>query len=127
MKENTTRMPPDLRAAAEALAASLERSAPLDAYREAEARLGTDDVAKLILGRLEEAQRDVRRRQQEGAVTRDDIQRIRAAQQEAFENPVIERFASTRQQALDYLPGVNGVISELIGWDFASMAGSGGC
>ena len=127
MNKDTTMTAPDLRAAAEALAASLERSGPLASYREAEARLDADDVAKLTMGRLAEAQRDVRSRQQERAVTRDDIQRLRAAQQEAFENPVIERFASARQRALDYLPSVNGVISELIGWDFASMAGSGGC
>jgi cell fate (sporulation/competence/biofilm development) regulator YlbF (YheA/YmcA/DUF963 family) len=120
-------MSSSLRAAADALAESLEESPAISAYREAVARQEADHVAQKMLAKVAEAEREVRVRQREGTVDRDDIDRVRAVQQAAMANPVIARYVSTRRQALDQLPRVNGLISELIGWDFASMTGPGRC
>lgn len=115
-------IPPALRAAAEALGAALERSEPVAAFREAKARLDADEQARGMLEHLAEADADLRRRQAEGSLTRDDIDRVRAAQREAWSDPVIAGFASAQQAVAANLPEVNGLISELLGWDFAAMA-----
>ncbi|HEX9123919.1 MAG TPA: YlbF family regulator [Actinomycetota bacterium] len=115
-------IPPALRAAAEALGASLERSEPVAAFREAKARLDADEQARGMLKYLAEADADLRRRQAEGTLTRADIDRVRATQQEAWSNPVIAGFAEAQQTAIGYLPEINELISELLGWDFAAMA-----
>jgi len=115
-------IPPALRATAEALGAALERSEPVAAFREAKARLDADEQARGMLKYLAEADADLRRRQAEGSLTRDDIDRVRGAQQQAWSNPVIAGFAEAQRTAIGYLPEVNGRISELLGWDFAAMA-----
>jgi cell fate (sporulation/competence/biofilm development) regulator YlbF (YheA/YmcA/DUF963 family) len=113
---------PALRAAAESLADALERSGPVTALREAKARLDADERSQAMLRSLAEADADLRRRQAEGTLTREDIERVRAAQQEAWSDPVIATFVEAQQEVAGYLPEVNEKISELLGWDFAQMA-----
>lgn len=117
-----TAVSPALLVATESLAAALERSEPIVALREANARLDSDERARGMLKSLAEADADLRRRQAEGTLTREDIERVRTAQQEAWSNPVIGAFAEAQQEVAAYLPEVNEGISELLGWDFASMA-----
>lgn len=121
MDTRTTISPP-LLAATGSLAAALERSEPVAALRDAKARLDADEQARELLKNLAQAEADLRRGQAEGTLTREDIDRVRAAQQEAWSNPVIVAFAEAQQEAAAYLPEVNERISELLGWDFASMA-----
>lgn len=118
-----------VRTAAEALGAALEGSAPVAALREARARLDADERARGMLKYLAETDAELRRRRAEGTLTPDDIDRVRAAQQEAWSDPVIAALAEAQQTVIGYLPEVNGLISELLGWDFAAMAAAapGGC
>jgi len=115
-------IPPALRSAAEELAASLELSEPIALFREAKARLDADGKARDMLKRLAELDSDLRRREADGTLTREDIDRLRAVQREAWSDPVIAGSAEAQQRAIGYLPEVNELISTLLGWDFASMA-----
>jgi cell fate (sporulation/competence/biofilm development) regulator YlbF (YheA/YmcA/DUF963 family) len=115
-------IPPGLRSAAEELAASLELSEPIALFREAKARLDADGKARDMLKRLAELDSDLRRREADGTLTREDIDRLRAVQREAWSDPVIAGSAEAQQRAIGYLPEVNELISALLGWDFASMA-----
>jgi cell fate (sporulation/competence/biofilm development) regulator YlbF (YheA/YmcA/DUF963 family) len=115
-------IPTALRAATEALGESLSRTEPIDALHRAQARLDTDESAKAILDRVAEAEDNLRRRQAEGTMTKADIDRVRNAQREASSDPSITGFGAAHQAVVAYLPEVNGMISELLGWDFAAMA-----
>lgn len=122
--ETRAALSPELLAAAGSLAAALERSEPVAALREAKSRLDADERARAMLRSLAEADAELRRRQAEGTLRREDIERVRAAQQEAWSDLVISAFAEAQQEVAAYLPEVNETISELLGWDFAQMASS---
>ena len=113
---------PALLTAIESLAAALERSEPIAAFRAAKARLDADQDAAAVLKELAEINTDLRQRQVKGTMRREDIDRMRAVQQRALSSPVIGAFVEAQQDATAYLPQVNDDISELLGWDFASMA-----
>lgn len=122
-----TQIPPALRDATEALAASVESSPPFAAYRSAQARLEDDEAAHALLDHLAEVERDVRKRQAEGTLTRDDIDRVRAAQNEAWSAPAVMELTTAQRGAAAYLPQVNDLITELLGVNIAALAGAGGC
>lgn len=115
-------VPPALYAAARALAGALERSEPVAVLRAAEARLDADEDARALIEELDNAGADLRRRQSQQALTREDIEKFRALQERARSNPVIAAWIRARDEAAAYLPQVNMRISELTGWDFAAMA-----
>ncbi len=115
-------VPPALYAAARSLAGALERCAPVAALRAAEARLDADEHARTLLEDLDKAGADLRRRQSQQTLTREDIENFRALQQRARSDPAIAAWIRARDQAAAYLPEVNARISELTGWDFAAMA-----
>ena len=115
-------IPPALLAATKALGESLARTEPIAAFHDARSRLDADEGAHAILDRVVEAEESLRRRQAEGTLTKADIDRVRQAQREASQDPSITGFGAARQAVAAYLPDVNGMISELLGWDFAAMA-----
>ena len=117
-----TKMSPALLEAAESLGAALERAEPIAALRAAKTRLDADEQARGLLEDVAEADAELRRRQAEGTLTREDIDRVRAAQQRAWSDPAIAALAEAQREAAAYLPEVNEFISELLGWDFAQMA-----
>ena len=120
-------IPPALREATEALGASLESSPPFVAYRAAQARLEADEPAHALLDHLAEVERDVRKGQADGTLTRDDIDRVRAAQREAWSAPAVMELTTAQRGAAACLPQVNDLITELLGVDIAALAGAGGC
>lgn len=127
MDQQTTRMPAAVVEVTEALGESLASSPPFVAYRQAQARLEDDEHARALLDRLAEVERDVRQRQADGTLTRDDIDRVRAAQNEAWSDPIVMAARTAEQAAAAYLQQVNRQITELVGVDIAALAGAGGC
>ncbi|MCL4465510.1 MAG: YlbF family regulator [Chloroflexi bacterium] len=127
MSAKSMTLPPTIRAAAERLAAAIETAEPIVAYRHAKARLDGDPHADELLQQLSAAQADLRKRQSNGGVTPAALEQVRAMQREVQANPVIMQFAMAQQEAVAYLPQVNQEISELLGMDFASLAGPGSC
>jgi cell fate (sporulation/competence/biofilm development) regulator YlbF (YheA/YmcA/DUF963 family) len=127
MATPTVPLSPTLLAAAEHLAEQLALAGPVAAYQLAKARMNGDAHARGLLELLSAAQSDVRLRQSSGGVTQADLDSLRALQGEVQSNAVITQYARTQQDALAYLPQINQEISELIGVDFASLAGPASC
>ena len=127
MDRQTTQIQPALLEATEALGASLASSPQFVALRQAQARLEQDEHARALLDHLVEVERDVRKRQADGSLTRDDIDRVRAAQNEAWSQPVAKDLATAQRAAAAVLPEVNQLITELLGVDVAALAAARGC
>lgn len=120
-------LPPDVLAAVEALAENLLHAEPLVLYHQAHAQLEADRQARDLLERFAAAQADLRVRQARGTVTQAAVEELRALQIQVQANRVIMNYAATQQMAIAYLPEVNQEISELLGVDFASLAGPASC
>jgi len=120
-------LPPALLEATENLALTLLASEPVVAYHRAKAHLESDLEARDLLERFSTAQRDLRQRQGNGGVMQADMDRLRTLQNAVKSNRVIMDYAETQQAAIAYLPEVNQEISQLIGVDFASLAGAASC
>ena len=71
------------------------------------------------------AQSDLRRRQNDGDITPASLEELRDLQREVQSTAVITDFARAQQEAVAYLPQVIQEISELLGVDFAALAGAG--
>lgn len=127
MNTETVTIPPAVLAAAETLAAALARVEPIAAYHRAQAQLEATPRARVLLERLSAAQADLRIRQSRGALTQSDVNNLRALQQEVRSDPVIMDYAVAQQAAIAYLPEVNQEISQLLGTDFAALAGPASC
>lgn len=127
MKTELTMLPPTLVEAIETLAAALLNTEPLVAYHQATATLEADPDSITLLSQFSAAQAQVRKRQGDGTITQFDVDRLRSLQRQVQVNSTIMSYASAQQAALAYLPEVNGEISQLIGLDFASLAGPSGC
>lgn len=121
-------IPPELLRSIDSLGDAIERSGPLSVLRAAKTALDTDAQASALLDDLTTVELEVRRGQTEGALTKESIDRYRAARERATSHPTIIAFAQAKQDATASLPEVNETISELLGWDFAQMAApAGGC
>ena len=127
MSATSVTLPPTVLAAAERLAAAIEAAEPVAAYRHAKTRLDSDAHAKELLQRLSVAQADLRMRQNNGGVTQEALEEVRALQREVQSTAIIMEFAMAQQEAIAYLPQINLEISQLLGMDFASLAGPGSC
>jgi len=120
-------LPPTVLAAAERLAKAIRAAEPVDSYHRAKARLDGDAHAHELLERLSAAQANLRRRQNDGDITPASLEEVRDLQREVQSTAIIVEFAMAQQEAVAYLPQVNQEISELLGMDFASLAGPGSC
>jgi cell fate (sporulation/competence/biofilm development) regulator YlbF (YheA/YmcA/DUF963 family) len=109
------------------LAEQLLHAEPIVLYHRAKARLDRDTEARELLTRFASAQADLRARQSRNAVTQADVDLMRALQREVQSNHIILEHAQAQQAAAAYLPEVNQEISQLLGIDFASLAGPGSC
>lgn len=120
-------LPDDILAATEQLATVILRAAPMAAYQQAKARLDADIHARELLERYSRTQTELRVRQSQNAVSQADVDQLRALQREVQANRRIMDYAETQQAAIAYLPAVNQEISQLLGVDFASLAGPASC
>jgi cell fate (sporulation/competence/biofilm development) regulator YlbF (YheA/YmcA/DUF963 family) len=127
MKTELTTLPPPLVEAIETLAAALFNTEPLAAYHRAVAALEADPDSTTLLNQFSAAQAEVRKRQGNGTITQFHLDRLRSLQRQVQANSTIMNYASAQQAALAYLPEVNLEISQLLGLDFASLAGPSGC
>lgn len=127
MNTNTVNLPPNILSATEHLAAAILQAKPVAAYQKAIARLDADSEARELLERFMQAQTDLRMGQARNTVTQADIDQIRALQRQIQSNQKIMDYAEAQQKAVEYLPAVNQEISQLLGVDFASLAGPASC
>ncbi len=127
MDVSSTTLPPSVAAALDALVAQVRQAEPIQRYYQAKARLDADPQAGVLLARFSTAQADLRFRQSRGQVAQADVDQLRALQRQVQSNRAIMDYAETQQMAMAYLPEVNQEISELLGLDFASLAGPASC
>lgn len=120
-------LPDAILTAAEQLAAALLQAGPVAAYNQARARLDGDAQARELLERFIKTQSNLRLRQSRNTVTQSDVDELRALQRQVQANQIIMNYIETQQAAIAYLPAVNQEISQLIGIDFASLAGPSSC
>jgi cell fate (sporulation/competence/biofilm development) regulator YlbF (YheA/YmcA/DUF963 family) len=120
-------LPASLTVALETLAAALARSEPMAAYHQAQANLEADPASLNLLQLFSMAQSELRLRQTDGTMTPANVGRLRDLQNQVQANPTIMAYARAQQAALAYLPEVNLEISQLLGPDFAAVAGPFGC
>ncbi len=118
---------PTVETAAQGFALKLRASPPIAAFRQARARLEADEEAQNLLEELQERQRALMLKQQDGrGITQEEIDALRRLQREVQRNPVITDYVQAQQQALAFVAQVNMEISQLLGFDFGGMAGAGG-
>lgn len=127
MKTELTTLPPPLVEVIETLAVALLSAESLATYRQAAATLEADPDSTALLNHFSAVQSEVRKRQRDGTITQFDVDRLRSLQRQVQVNSTIMSYASAQQTALAYLPEVNLEISQLLGLDFASLAGPSGC
>ncbi len=127
MDTTVVTLPENISYAVDQLAAAVLGAQPIADYQQAKARLDADPEARELLDRLAKAQSDLRVRQAQNAVTQADVDQLRAIQRQVQSNRRIMDYARTQQAAVAYLPVVNQEISQLLGVDFASLAGPGSC
>jgi cell fate (sporulation/competence/biofilm development) regulator YlbF (YheA/YmcA/DUF963 family) len=127
MKNEAIILPPAVLAATESLVAALVGAAPIAAYRRAQERLEADPQAASLLKNFSDAQTEMRLRQSRGTVAQTTVDRLRLLQRQVRSNPIIMEYAESQQAAMAYLPEVNAEISQMLGMDFASLAGPVSC
>ena len=127
MNDSNLNLPSNLLTATERLATVITSAEPIAAYLQAKARLDNDPQARDLLECVSSAQSDLRMRQANGNITRADLDHLRSLQRQVQSNRLIMDYAETQQAAIAYLPQVNQEISQLIGVDFASLAGPASC
>ncbi len=127
MDDTKVQLSSDVLKATERLAESLIHSGPIAAFERAKVQFEDNEGAKTLLERLSAAQAELRTRQVSGGVTQQDIDELRALQSEVQSSNVIREYARAQQAAIAFLPLVNQEISQLLGLDFASLAGPASC
>lgn len=120
-------IPETLYQATQSLADNLASSEPFVHYFQARQAFEADSDAQSLLKDLSSIQREIRQKQQRGQVTQEDIDVLRAMQQQAQSNETMMQYANTQQNAVNFLREINQEISQLLGVDFAALSRQTGC
>lgn len=124
---DTLILTPEMVTATDRLGVALRHAEPMVLYNLARETLEANAEATALLQRFSEAQAAVRSHEARGAVTPEDVERLRVLQREVQTTPIIRQYAQTQPAALGYLREVNREISELLGTDFGALAKKPGC
>ncbi|MGB8644969.1 MAG: YlbF family regulator [Anaerolineae bacterium] len=117
----------ELAQAAQVLASALVQAKPIREYREATERMAADPQATALLDELQQVQAEIRVRQNNGGVTRQELEQLRELQSHVKSHPAIAAFMEAQLQAQAYLPAINRELSELLGVDFATLGRVSNC
>lgn len=124
---NTQTIPEMLYQATQSLAENLVASEPFVQYAQAREAFEADSNAQSLLKDISSIQGDIRQKQQRNQVTQQDIDVLRAMQQQAQSNETIMQYANTQQGAVNFLREINQEISQLLSVDFAALSKQTGC
>ena len=123
----TQLIPATLYQVTQSLADNLVASKPFVRYFQARQAFEADSNAQSLLKDISSIQGEIRQKQQRGQVTQEDIDVLRAMQQQAQSNETIMQYANTQQGAVNFLREINQEISQLLGVDFAALSRQTGC
>ena len=124
---NAQIIPEMLYQATQSLAENLAASEPFVHYFQARQAFEADSDAQSLLKDLSSIQGEIRQKQQRGQVTQGDIDVLRTMQQQTQSNETIMQYATTQQNAVNFLREINQEISQLLGVDFAALSRQTDC
>ncbi len=96
-------------------------------YQQAQVTMNTDPQANALLNQLSEMQSEMRQKQANNSLTKDEIDALRSLQTKARENTVIKEYADSQQDVIKFIRDMNTEINQLLGIDFASLTRRSGC
>ena len=121
LEKNTDKFSPELYVAVSDLAESLERSEDIFRYAEANQKLIMDQSALQLINEANALQRKVYGGNSYGDELTADLTRLHELQNLIATNDIIEEQAIARETAVAFLREINQKISQLLGFDFASL------
>ncbi len=97
-------------------------------FRSAAEALDTDEEFVSLRKSYEKTVEQFRRKQSDGSLEQTDIEQLRALQHEVNTHPIAQRFIAARDEIAVLVQECNQEISQVLGFDFGSVAGPrGGC
>jgi cell fate (sporulation/competence/biofilm development) regulator YlbF (YheA/YmcA/DUF963 family) len=125
-----TIIPPTLQEATNTFMSNLLASEAFVRYHQAQAHMDQNSQAQSMLNQLSQAQADMRKKQANNSLSKDEIDSLRTLQTQVREHEVIKEYANAQEDVIKFLREINGEINALLGIDFASFtkhSGSGCC
>jgi cell fate (sporulation/competence/biofilm development) regulator YlbF (YheA/YmcA/DUF963 family) len=118
----------EVSSAAEELAQGIRQSDAFRKYVQAKDSFQRDANVNRLREEMRNAQRDYLQAQNEGRVTLEMIEHVRAIQNQLREHPAIHRFSEARRDFYQLFQTVNRTVSEVLGMDVAqTLAPAQGC
>ena len=96
-------------------------------YHQSQALLDHDSQAQALLNQLSQIQTELRKKQADNNLSKDEIDYLRALQAHARENVAILGYTDAQQDVIIFLREINEEINQLLGIDFASLTKRSGC
>lgn len=121
LKSRTDRFSPELFVAISDLAESLERSEAVLRYAEANQALMMDRAALQLINEASELQRKLYAGDSAGDEVEANLTRLHELQSDIAMNAVIQEQSLARETAVSFLREINQEISQMLGFDFASL------
>lgn len=116
----------NVESAAQEFALKLRQAPPIVEFWRAKERMEADEGAQRLLAELQDQQRRLLLKQQNGGdISQEEIDALRRLQREAQTHPLISAYFRAQQIAQSYLPDVNYEISQILGFDFGALSGAG--
>ena len=103
------------------LAEHLSQSEPVQNFRKANNKLMADKQSMKLLTEASELQQKLYTEQYSGDVSKDKISQLRNLRNQVATNEIIQNQAVAREEAVAFLREINAEISNLLGFDFASL------
>ena len=96
-------------------------------YHQSQTLLVHDSQAQALLNQLSQTQTELRKKQTDNSLSKDEIESLRALQVQARVNVVIQGYSDAQQDVIEFLREINEEINQLLGIDFASFTKRSGC
>ncbi len=122
-----TTLSPTMQEATDMFISHLMASEAFVRYQQAQVTMNKDEQANLLLNQLSEMQTQLRQKQANNSLTKDEIDALRSLQAKARENAAIKEYADSQQEVIRFIRDVNIEINQLLGIDFASLTKRSGC
>jgi len=122
-----TNLSPTIQEATNVFINNLMASEVFVRYHQSQTLLDQDSQAQTLLNHLSQAQAEMRKKQTENSLTKDEIDSLRTLQTQVQSNEVIKGYANSQQNVIRFLREINDEINQLLGIDFASFTKRTGC
>jgi cell fate (sporulation/competence/biofilm development) regulator YlbF (YheA/YmcA/DUF963 family) len=118
---------PNMQEATDVFISNLLASEAFVRYHHSQVRLDQDSQAQALLNQLSKDQAELRKKQTDSSLTKEEVDSLRALQTQVRENDVIKGYAEAQQAAVNFMREINAEVSQLLGIDFAGFTKRSGC